>query len=162
MILINKILILLTITLQYACVVCCIVICVNGRYSLLITQNFISYCFGKTIYNRRREVFLRQVGKIFLRYLNRERNLALCSQIFRNEKIQICKGRKLFCTFFSCFKHFIQKISITNSHHLFSQYHHMFLSHQLHLMLTFLNLFLSFLLRFYENFHSYFLEEIPL
>ena len=42
------------------------------------------------------------------------------------KKYQNCKWRTLFLYFFVCFKHFGQKISIINSHHLFLVSSHAF------------------------------------
>ena len=150
MILIDKIFVLLTIAFYHACAVCCIVICVNGRYSLLRIQDFISYCFCQG-YIQQMEIHQFSISREinFLYYINGELNLDLFS---RN-----LKGRTLFMQLFVCFKH----LSIINSHHLFLVRSQVFNS-SIALMLTFLDLFLSFFLRFYENYYSCFLEEMLL
>ena len=70
--------------------------------------------------------FLIYRERVFLQCLNGVLNLGLCSQILCYEKNRNCKRRTLFLYFFLCYKHFSQKISITNGQHLFLVSSHVF------------------------------------
>ena len=140
MILINKI------TFYYACDECYIVICVNGDTVSL--EFIISFLIVLLRLYTTEEIyqFFNLLGKGFFTLFKWriELNFMQSNPLLWKNTI-ITKGVCFFCSFL-----------------VFSQYHHMFLTHQLYLMQTFLNLFLSFLLRLYQNCHSYFLEEMLL